>query len=194
MLRPLIWIGFGEDGFIPTDNVDISLDGVTEFELDTKNPEKEKPLAATKTKEALEKDLTYQNNKKDLTTVAVERNEALKDFYNTYDQNSITSTDRENYKKYITTLDPKEKELIESKKHFYQLDFSNKGGLVMPLVLEFTFEDGTKQTERIPAEIWRLNSEKISKVFSFEKPIKSIVLDPNLETADVDTDNNFLSS
>ena len=182
---------FWRGWFYTTDNVDISLDEVTEFQLDTKNPEIEKPLAAIKTKEALEKDVTYQNNKKDLPTVAVERNAALKDFYNTYDPNNVTASDKENYKKFLASLDPKEKALLESKKHFYQLDFSNKGGLVMPLILEFTFEDGTKQTERIPAEIWRLNNEKVNKVFAFDKAVKSIILDPNLETTDIDTDNNY---
>jgi len=182
---------FWRGWFYTTDNVDISLDEVTEFQLDTKNPEVEKPLAAIKTKEALEKDVTYQNNKKALPTVAVERNAALKDFYNTYDPNNVTASDKENYKKFLASLDPKEKALLESKKHFYQLDFSNKGGLVMPLILEFTFEDGTKQTERIPAEIWRLNNEKVNKVFAFDKAVKSIILDPNLETTDIDTDNNY---
>jgi len=182
---------FWRGWFYTTDNVDISLDEVTEFQLDTKNPEVEKPLAAIKTKEALEKDVTYQNNKKALPTVAVERNAALKDFYNTYDPNNVTASDKENYKKFLASLDPKEKALLESKKHFYQLDFSNKGGLVMPLILEITFEDGTKQTERIPAEIWRLNNEKVNKVFAFDKAVKSIILDPNLETTDIDTDNNY---
>ena len=182
---------FWRGWFYTTDNVDISLDEVTEFQIDTKNPDIEKPLASQKSKTSLERDFTYINNKKNLPTVAVERNAALKDFYNTYDPNAITNADRENYKKYLASLEPKERELIESKKHFYQLDFSNIGGLVMPLILEFTFEDGSKTIERIPAEIWRSNNEKINKVFAFDKALKSIVLDPNLETSDVDTDNNY---
>ena len=68
--------------------------------------------------------------------------------------------------------------------------FKNKGKLVMPVILEFEFKDGTKQVERIPAEIWRFGQESIQKVMPFEKEVVSVRLDPFLETADVDLDNN----
>lgn len=61
----------------------------------------------------------------------------------------------------------------------------------MPLILEFTFNDGTKTIERIPAEIWKKDNETINKLFVFEKEVTDIVLDPLLETADTDLDNNF---
>jgi hypothetical protein len=80
---------------------------------------------------------------------------------------------------------------LEKKQHFYQLNFSNKGGLIMPLIIEFQFEDGTSEIQRIPAEIWRYNNEKISKVFAFDKAVSQVVLDPYLETADVNTENNY---
>ncbi|WP_373551993.1 M1 family metallopeptidase [Haliscomenobacter sp.] len=177
--------------FFTTDNVDISLDAVTEFRMDTKNPEIEKPLASKKSKEQLERDVTFQNNKRDLATTAVERNEALKDFYNSYDPNAPAPTDRERYEKYLASLSPKEKAIIEANKSYYQLDLSNQGGLVMPLIIKFEFEDGTSETQRIPAEIWRLNDKKISKVFAFAKPVKQVILDPQEETADVNTENNY---
>ncbi len=177
--------------FFTTDNVDISLDAVTEFRMDTKNPEVEKPLASKKSKEQLERDVTFQNNKRDLATTAVERNEALKDFYNSYDPNAPAPTDRERYEKYLASLSPKEKAIIEANKSYYQLDLSNQGGLVMPLIIKFEFEDGTSETQRIPAEIWRLNDKKISKVFAFAKPVKQVILDPQEETADVNTENNY---
>jgi hypothetical protein len=182
---------FWHGWFYTTDNVDISIDNVAEFRLDSKNPDVEKPLLAEKAKESLENDITFQNNKRDVPTTAVERNPALKDFYNEYDPNKATPSDRDAYQKYIATLDPKEKAFLEKNQHFYQINFSNKGGLVMPLILEFQFEDGTNEIQRIPAEIWRLNNEKISKVFAFEKPVKQVVLDPYLETADVATENNY---
>jgi hypothetical protein len=182
---------FWRGWFYTTDNVDISLDEVTEFKLDTKNPDLEKPVASSKTKADLEKDVTYINNKKDLPTVANERNKDLNDFYNSYDPNAVTAADREAFKKYYNSLDPKEKALIDNKKYFYQLDFTNKGGLVMPVILEFEFEDGSKDKQYIPAEIWRMNNEKVSKVFMFDKAIKQVVLDPNLETADIDIENNY---
>jgi hypothetical protein len=60
----------------------------------------------------------------------------------------------------------------------------------MPLILEFTFEDGSKEVRRIPAEIWRMYEDEVSKVFIFNKIVKSVRLDPFLETADTDLDNN----
>ncbi len=76
-------------------------------------------------------------------------------------------------------------------KEFYELEFTNLGGLVMPLILEFEFEDNTKERIEIPAEIWRTNENKATKVFIFDKKLKSIQLDPELETADVDSSNNI---
>ena len=73
----------------------------------------------------------------------------------------------------------------------YQIDFSNKGGLVMPIILEFTFEDGTKLTDKSSAQIWRKNEQKVSKTYYFDKKLKSVQLDPMRETADIDTSNNF---
>lgn len=73
----------------------------------------------------------------------------------------------------------------------YQVDFANKGGLVMPLIVEFTFEDGSKTTDRASAQIWRHNEQKASKTYFFNKKVKSIQLDPMLETADIDTSNNY---
>ena len=182
---------FWRGWFYTTDNVDISLDKIIEFRPDSKNPDLEKPLAGEKAKKELENNLTYQNNKKYIPQVATEKNEDLKDFYNSYNRFAVTNADKENYNKYIASLSPEEKEIIQGKKHFYQLDFSNKGGLVMPLILEFTFEDGTKKTHRIPAEIWLKNNEKVSKIFAFEKAVSAVVLDPHLETADIDTENNY---
>ncbi len=60
----------------------------------------------------------------------------------------------------------------------------------MPIIVEFTYADGTKERKKYPAQIWRLNDNEITKVFSSDKEIKSIQLDPDLETADVDTTNN----
>ena len=67
---------------------------------------------------------------------------------------------------------------LASGEYYYQLDFSNIGGLVMPLVIEFTFEDGETLIERVPAEIWSKNNLKTSKVFRFEKEVLEVALDP----------------
>ena len=74
--------------------------------------------------------------------------------------------------------------------NLYEVSFMNKGGLVMPIILEFTFEDGTKETQRLPAQIWRKNENKVTKVFLTSKKAVSIQLDPMRETADIDESNN----
>ena len=61
----------------------------------------------------------------------------------------------------------------------------------MPIILKFTFEDGTNEVQKIPAEIWKMNDTLVTKVFTFKKPVKEIELDPFLETADIDRNNNF---
>jgi AAA+ ATPase superfamily predicted ATPase len=75
-------------------------------------------------------------------------------------------------------------------KWFYELHFTNKGGLVMPLIIEWTFTDGTKEVERIPAEIWRKNELEITKAFMKNKEVASVMLDPMRETADINETNN----
>lgn len=75
-------------------------------------------------------------------------------------------------------------------KHFYEIHVSNKGGLVMPVIVEWTYKDGTKEIDRIPAQIWRYNEQKITKVFMKDKEVASIKLDPMRETADIDESNN----
>src|SRR5262249_26988783 len=66
----------------------------------------------------------------------------------------------------------------------------NKGGLVMPIILEWTYKDGTKEIERIPAQVWRKNEGHLTKLFVKDKEVESIKLDPNRETADIDESNN----
>ena len=75
-------------------------------------------------------------------------------------------------------------------KNLYEVTLSNKGGLIMPVIIEWTYKDGTKEIERIPAEIWRLNENKITKVFVKDKEVTNIVIDPLKETADVNTQDN----
>ncbi|MBA4260027.1 MAG: aminopeptidase [Chitinophaga sp.] len=74
--------------------------------------------------------------------------------------------------------------------NLYEVTFSNKGGLVMPIIVEFTFEDGTTEMERIPAQIWRKNEQKVTKLFMTTKKAKSIKVDPMRETADINEGNN----
>jgi len=75
-------------------------------------------------------------------------------------------------------------------KYHYEITYNKPGGLVMPIIVEFTYKDGTKEKKTYPAQIWRYNDNEITKVFSSSKQIESLIIDPDLETADVDTSNN----
>ena len=87
-------------------------------------------------------------------------------------------------------LTEEERAILNTKHNFYLVDFENVGGLVMPLIVQANFEDGTNKVFRFPAEIWRRNNKAVSKMIITEKMIKSITLDPFLETADVELSNN----
>lgn len=84
----------------------------------------------------------------------------------------------------------KERESLKDTKYFYEIVFEKPGGLVMPILAEITYEDGTKENKYYPAEIWRFNDKEIKKIFASEKPIASIVIDPKKLTADVNLENN----
>lgn len=77
-------------------------------------------------------------------------------------------------------------------KHIYELNFSNVGGLVMPLIIKLGYASGKEEVIKIPVEIWRKNEAKIYKVVILDEPLEYVQLDPNLETADIDTSNNRL--
>lgn len=83
-----------------------------------------------------------------------------------------------------------ERKEIKQPKYFYNITFEKPGGLVMPIIVEYTYADGTKKKETYPAQIWRLNDKEVSRAVASEKEIVSIKVDPDLETADVDTANN----
>ncbi|MDX1627964.1 MAG: M1 family aminopeptidase, partial [Fulvivirga sp.] len=103
---------------------------------------------------------------------------------------SLIETDDRYYGEFMNRVD--DQAIIEkfADKNFYQIQFENEGGLVMPLIIEFTFTDGSKEIKKIPAEIWRYTEKEVVKTFGFEKEVTKIVLDPNLETADTDTEDN----
>ena len=80
-------------------------------------------------------------------------------------------------------------EMVEGK-YYCNVKFSNIGGLVMPLLVRFTFEDGSTKDEKIPAEVWRMNEYTAHKIFELDKPVVKVELDPDEMTADVDPENN----
>jgi hypothetical protein len=180
---------FWRGWFYGTDNVDISIDDVKWFQLNTQNPEKEKAFLL---KQKNEKDIHIGEgrNKKDISQTINERDASIDDFYAKRNIYFVDTLDKKDYTEFKAKLAKDELDLLNANKQFYELSFSNIGGLVMPIILEFTFEDGSKEVRRIPAEIWRMYEDKVSKVFIFDKVLTSVRLDPFLETADTDLDNN----
>lgn len=83
-----------------------------------------------------------------------------------------------------------ERAALKDTRYFYEIVFEKPGGLVMPILAEITYEDGSKESKYYPAEIWRFNDKEIKKIFASDKPISSIVIDPKGLTADVNTENN----
>jgi hypothetical protein len=84
-----------------------------------------------------------------------------------------------------------ERSKLLSPKYFYEVTFNKPGGLVMPIIIEITYEDGSKEMQTFPAQIWRLNDAEVTRTFATEKQISKIEIDPKQETADIDTSNNI---
>lgn len=107
--------------------------------------------------------------------------------------NTTEKTNTKNYnilKKYIAENYPKNKNLNSIPKYFYKVTFKQLGELVMPILIEITFKDGSKERRKYPAKVWRRNDKEITKVIAATKEIKSIVIDPDEQTADVNPTNN----
>ena len=180
---------FWRGWFYTTDHVDLAIDEVNWYKINTYNPETEKPLAKQE-EESSPAYISDIRNKEAIPETVVEADSGMRDFYNKYDPYAVNLLDQRQYEYILNQLDEEEKEILNGDQHFYEVTFKNAGGLVMPLILEFEYADGSKEVKHIPAEIWRLNAEEVTKVFVEEKEVRSITLDPFLETADIDTENN----
>ncbi|WJG09373.1 M1 family metallopeptidase [Aliiglaciecola sp. LCG003] len=186
---------FWRGWFYTTDHVDISLDSIYKLRLDSKDPDidfdRERQQEADKPVS-----LTDIRNRQEGKQLWVERFPDLKDFYDENDRFTVTNKDRNKYQKYLSKLKDWERIALEravkEDKNYYVLEFSNLGGLVMPIILELTFEDGTTDMLRIPAEIWRRTPKAVNKLIVTEKDkvLTGVSIDPHWETADVDTSNN----
>jgi len=187
---------FWRGWFYGTDAVDISLDKVTvaapDFDAtpqsETVKYNVEKPLQNEF------EDVSKIRNKEDKNIkFYVESDKDVQDFYYRYDRGQEKADTSKEYSLTTGNLEKLDKKDITKTNNVtaYQIDFSNKGGLVMPIILEFTFEDGSKLNDKISVQIWRHNEQKASKTYYFDKKLKSVQLDPMKETADIDTSNNF---
>jgi hypothetical protein len=180
---------FWRGWFYETQPVDVAINDVKWFQLNTQNPTIEKGFLLDKN---LNKDQFIGDdlNKTSIVETINERDKDINDFYAKRNKYAVDAMDIKEYNEFISKLSPKELEILNANKQFYEVLIDNIGGLVTPLIFEFTFKDNTEKIIRIPAEVWRLNEKQISKVFIFDKEVTSIRLDPFLETADVNLSNN----
>lgn len=181
---------FWRGWFYGTDPVDIAIKNVSWYKVDSQNPDIEKTAQRKKQQES-PKTVSEQRNQASIKQYRVDRFPELQDFYNKYDALDVTENDRKKYQSVSGNLSDNEKKLLSSSTNVYLIDFENVGGLVMPVILQMQYEDGTNEVVRIPAEIWRKNNEKVSKMFITNKPVKQFVLDPFQETADINQNNNY---
>ena len=181
---------FWRGWFYSTDHVDIALDEVKWYQIDTQNPEVE--AAFDRGAAAREPaDIALIRDEEFIPTSYIEADPTLNDFYTTTDPFMVLELDKVEYEERVAQLSEDEKALLASSKNYYEITFRNEGGLVMPLILQFEYEDGTKEIRRIPAEIWKMSEPTVTKVFMTEQPAAQITLDPMLETADVDMEDNY---
>lgn len=178
---------FWRGWFYTTDHTDISLENVRLYRIDSLNPEVEK--AEARREDAAQPETLSEQRNKSLPK-RIDQFPTLRDFYNTYDKFVVTAREREEFQRLLQTLTEEEKALLSSGLNFYVVELKNVGGLVMPVILQVEYMDGTKEELRFPAEIWRYDNSNVSKLIVTGKEIKSITLDPRLETADVDLANN----
>ena len=139
-------------------------------------------------------DISKVRNRADKSIVFLtDADTSLRDFYWRYARgieayDSVTKQPAPNFGAPLTMTDAEKAKYTDV--NLYEISFLNKGGLVMPIIVEFTFEDGSKEINKMPAQIWRLNENKVTKVYLTNKKAVSIKLDPMRETADIDETNN----
>ncbi len=184
---------FWRGWFYGTDPVDLSLNQVKHYKINPKDPSLKYNMAKTE-KEDSPKYIGDIRNQEQIKQTYNEIDTTLNDFYNSYDRNLPDAISMSEYQSAISKMTNEEKELMNNSDNYYEISFENKGGLPMPIILEMQYEDGTSEVRRIPVEVWRFEDTIVSKVFVTNKPVKQFILDPYLETADIDRESNYFPS
>ena len=165
---------FWRGWFYTTDNVDLTVDEVKWYKVKSMQVDPEKKNVTVK-----QGDLAAKSSK-----------EKLADFSNGPQEFTVINTPDQDYRDFRNRLDDNAIRQKLEGKNIYEVTLKNSGGLVSPVIIEWTFKDGSKELERIPAEIWRSNEVEVKKVFVKDKEVVNIVIDPNLETADTNVSDN----
>lgn len=165
---------FWRGWFYSTDYVDMGIQEVKQFYVTEEKPKDVKDPTVKRGR--------FNEDKGPFLYMVTENAKGKKEF-NTQDVKLLT-----------TYLDEKfsvsERAALKNPKYFYEVTFDKPGGMLMPIIVELTFEDGTTENYTFPVQIWRKNNKTVSRVFATVKPVKKITLDPKLQTADIDVTNN----
>ena len=160
---------FWRGWFYTTDYVDIGVEEVKHFRMQTEEKGLEKRRISGEDKKL---NIEQQRFTEEVNTFVFKNTEAKE------------------YREFANKFNEIEMKEGFADQNFYQVKLANKGGLVMPIIIEWRYADGTTEREKLPAEIWRKNEKEVTKVFVKAKEVVGIIIDPNKETADVDTGNN----
>ncbi len=185
---------FWRGWFYTTDHVDISLERVYQMEMNTENPDIDFAREREDDK-AFSPSLFSERNRDAGMRTWVERNTDVRDFYDENDEFTVTNKERNAYNSFLEGLEDWEREALDKavseERNYYLVEFANKGGLVMPIILDVEYADGATERIRYPAEIWRKSPKMVKKLLVTEREIVSLTIDPSMETADADLENNF---
>lgn len=165
--------------FYTTDYVDIGIERVKKFHVTSK--------PNNRVKEILEQKGMTQSDLPALVYLVAEQSDE-------YKNEVVKRSEKENFKtlnEYLMdNFTPSERSKLKSPNYFYEVTFTKPGGIPMPLIVQYTYGDGSQETITYPVEIWRKNDKQHIRVIASEKEITSIEVDPKAQTADVDTSNN----
>jgi len=167
---------FWRGWFYTVDNVDVELDEVKWFKVKSE-----------------QKDLENKNVKTTSGDLVANKSKAkATDFSQGAQEITMINTPDNFYGEFKNKINDADVRQKIAGKNLYELTLKNKGGLVTPVIIEWTYADGSKEIEKIPAEIWRVNENEVKKVFMKEKEVTNVVIDPNNDTADTNfSDNSF---
>ena len=183
---------FWRGWFYSTDAVDISLDSVKAFTVvkQEKVPVKIDTMYTFPTKKEFEHVSKIRNREEGIKFL-VDQDTSMRDFYYFYQKPEVKEVQKKTRNVYenLETISDSSYAVLGGK-YFYELSLSNKGGLVMPVIIQWNYKDGTSEVDRISAYIWRKNENNLTKTFSKEKEVASIVIDPYRETCDINEKNN----
>jgi hypothetical protein len=166
---------FWKGWFYTTDSNDQTLEEVKWYKLDT-----EKSKLENKGIKSAQGDLSSGSGES-----------KHEDFSNGPQPIHLMKTDQRFYGEFLSRVDDQQIMAKLEHKNIYEVTLSNKGGLVMPVIIEWTYKDGSKELEKIPAEIWRINERQVTKVFVKDKEVAAVMIDPDLETADINIEDNI---